>query len=324
MPSLEDLLATRRTAVKALEEEQRNLQSTTDYKDAVQDAVDTAWRAAAGGVALAQADDDPQFRGTLTAVLEELISGKRNRNILAEWKAGTPQAPEGAPAAAGASKHDGNLRRRRKAAMRRELDALSPDELLEKLDQVEADQRRQTRTSPVPVRRPRRWPKSCGAETGAGGSSSACPSSPHAGKHPDFRRKLDDIFTQRITEKDRVLLDRWRNKNAATTASPPPADDALTGWVPRTLPDKVWGAALLNPAGKDLPPELVGLSIRVTPRKGDPWVTRIIEVIESTDDRILVRHQGRPGFPAPAANAPATPPPDDHAAAGTDAHSVRA
>ena len=97
MPSLEDLLATRRTAVKALEEKQRNLQSTTDYKDAVQDAVDTAWRAAAGGVALAQADDDPQFRGTLTAVIEELISGKRDRNILAEWKAGYATGTRGRP-----------------------------------------------------------------------------------------------------------------------------------------------------------------------------------------------------------------------------------
>ena len=208
--------------------------------------------------------------------------------------------------------------------MRRELDVLSPDELLEKLDQVEADQRRQKEdvasASATAAKvatdlrsRDRHW------RVGVGLSVLT-----YAGKHLDFRRKLDDIFTQRITEKDRVLLDRWRKKNAATTASPPPADDALTGWVPRKLPDKNWGAALLNPAGKDLPPELVGLSIRVTPRKGDPWVTRIIEVIESTDDRILVRHQGRPGFPAPAANAPATPPPDDHAAAGTDAHSVRA
>ena len=313
MPSLEDLLATRRAAVEALEEKQRNLQSTADYKDAVQDAVDTAWRAAAGGVALAQADDDPQFRVTLTGVLDNLISGKRNLTLLAEWKEDALHAPDGDPAAKADPKHDVNLRRRRKAEVRRELEVLSPDELLEKLVQAEADHRQQKEdvasvrakaaTAAADLRsRDRHWRVVVGLSVLT-----------HAGEHPDFCQKLDEIFSRRVAEKDLVLLNRWRNNNATPTASTPPtddaastpADDALPGGVPRKLPDKTWGAALLSPGSKDLPSELVGLSIRVTPRKGDPWITRIIEVIESTDDRILVRHEGRPGFPAPE-NSPAT------------------
>lgn len=318
MPSLEDLLTTRRAAVEALEEEERNLQKAADYKDAVQDAVDTAWRAAAGGIALAEADDDPQFRVTLTDVLDDRISGKRNLNLLAEWKVGALHAPEGDPAEEADPKQNVNLRRRRKADLRRELEALSPDELLEKLVQAEADHRQQeedvatVRATAAKAAndlrsRDRHWRIVVGLSVLT-----------HAGQHPDFCRKLDEIFTRRIAEKDIVLLNRWRNKSATSSASrpkddaaSPPKDDAVPGWVPRKLPDKTWGAALIKPAGKDLPSELVGLSIRVTPRKGNPWIARIIEIIESTDDRILVRTEGGPGFPAPAANTPATPPDDD-------------
>ena len=74
----------------------------------------------------------------------------------------------------------------------------------------------------------------------------------HADTIQNFHRELDQIFTQRIADKDRPLLDRWRNQDA-TTSAPPPAETVLLGWVPRKLPDKKWGAALLDPAGKNLP-----------------------------------------------------------------------
>ena len=78
--------------------------------------------------------------------------------------------------------------------------------------------------------------------------------------------------------------------------------------MPRRLPDKSWGAALLDPARNDLPADLVGCSIKVTPRtKGDPWITTITEVVETGDKRILVRHSGRPGFPASPGNTPKAP-----------------
>ena len=371
MPSIEDLLSTKRTAVKALEEEQSRLQSADAVTDAVRQAVDTAWNAAAGGIALAHADDDPKFRVTFTRILDDRITVKRDQKLLAEWKVGTPRALDGEPAVAAASEDGGNVRRRRKAALRRKLESLSPTELLEQLEQAEKSQRQQeedvtstrARVASVDAKlrsRDRHWRVVVGLSVLT-----------HADTIPNFRRELDQIFTQRIADKDRPLLDRWRNQDAttsapppadqdattsapppadqdattsapppadqdattsapppadqdattsapppadqdATTSAPPPAETVLLGWVPRKLPDKKWGAALLDPAGKNLPSDLVGVSIMVTPKtNGDPWVTRIIEVVESTDDRILVRHEGRPGFPSPARKTPAMLPPDD-------------
>ena len=335
VPSIEDLLAAKITAVKALEEKQRSLKSATDDTDAVRQAIDTAWNAAAGGVALAHADDDPQFRVTLTRILDDRISVKRDQKLLAEWKVGTLRALDGEPAATAASEDGGNVRRQRKAALRRELESLSPAELLEQLEQTEKNQRQQeedvasTRarlaSTDADLRsRDRHWRVVVGLSVLT-----------HADTVPNFRRELDQIFTQRIADKDRLLLDRWRNQDAPTiapqpadqdaptiapqpadqdapTIAPPPAETVLPGWVPRKLPDKKWGAAFLDPAGKDLPSDLVGVSIRVTPKtNGDPWITRIIEVVESTDDRILVRHEGRPSFPSPARKTPAMLPPED-------------
>ena len=311
MPSIEDLLSTKRTAVKALEEEQSRLQSAAAVTDAVRQAVDTAWNAAAGGIALAHADDDPKFRVTFTRILDDRITVKRDQKLLAEWKVGTPRALDGEPAVTAASEDGGNVRRRRKAALRRELESLSPTEQLEQLEQAEKSQRQQeeyvtstrARVASVDAKlrsRDRHWRVVVGLSVLT-----------HADTIQNFHRELDQIFTQRIADKDRPLLDRWRNQDA-TTSAPPPAETVLLGWVPRKLPDKKWGAALLDPAGKNLPSDLVGVSIRVTPKtNGDPWVTRIIEVVESTDDRILVRHEGRPGFPSPARKPPAMLPPDD-------------
>ena len=311
VPSIEDLLATKRNAVKALEEEEHRLQSAVDDTDAVRQAVDTAWNAAAGGIAVAHANNDPKFRVTLTRILDDRISVKRDQKLLAEWKVGTLRALDGEPDVTAASEDGGNVRRQRKAARRRGLESLSPTELLELLEQAEKNQRQQeeditsTRARVASVNaklrsRDRHWRVVVGLSVLT-----------HADTVPNFRRELDQIFTQRCGGKDRPLLDRWRNQNAQTIA-PPPAETVLPGWVPRKLPDKKWGAALLDPAGKDLPSDLVGVSIRVTPKtNGDPWVTRIIEVVESTDDRILVRHEGRPGFPSPARKTSAMLPPDD-------------
>ena len=153
----------------------------------------------------------------------------------------------------------------------------------------------------------------------------------------DFRQSLDRILEQRIAEHHRPLLGLcWRSATApptalqaatdaalpaadqdATTIAPQPAETVLLGWVPRKVPDKrlpdkkTWGAALLNPAGKDLPHNLVGARIRVAPRTGDrrPWVTRITEVVETSEDGILVRTDGHRDFSS-AEDTPTTPHPD--------------
>ena len=316
---METLLAAQRAAVKELEQEERNLQSVTERKDVLQDVLTTAWHAAAGGVAIAQARDDPGFRAILTKVLDQRVQGNRKRALFERWKAeGTDTASKPEMDGTPDPKSDGQPTRQRRAEMRRALEELMPDELLEELTRVEADQRQslesvaraRTRKEDASSNlrsRDRQW------RVGVGVSVLA-----HASADADFRSTLDAVFTQRIADKDRALLARWRDQRA-TRPAPPKTDDAapdpdgvLLGWVPRKLPDKTWGAQR-KPPGKDLPPKLVGCAIKVTPRNGEPWVTTVVEVVENDDDddSILVRHSGHPDFSSPGGSTPAAPKADD-------------
>ena len=314
MPTVESLLAAQRAAVQDLEQEERNLHGITERKEILQDVLTTAWHAAAGGVSIAQARDDPGFRAVLTKVLDQRVTGNRKRKLFERWKAADTET-ESKPEVDGTPdpKSDGQATRQRRAEMRRELQALSPDELIEELARVETDQR-QSLESVARARtrkedassdlrsRDRQWRVVVGVSVLGQASADA-----------DFRSTLDRVFTQRIADKDRALLARWRYQHAARPAPPkadntpsPDPDGILLGWVPRKLPDKSWGA-LLKPPGKDLPPDLVGRALQVKPRKGEPWITTIVKVVERSDDSILVRHTGHPGFPSPGGNTPAAP-----------------
>lgn len=321
MPTLEELLTATRSAVQELEERKRSLQQALDYKNVVQQALDTEWNAVAGGVVIAHADVDAFFRDTLTRILDNRVGGKRNRKLLDDWKAAAAPPAFQAEPDTEASPHDGgSVRRRRKAEMRRELEAFSATQLLERLEQAETERRQReqdfaiardkvSKTHAEIRSRDRHWRVIVGLSI-----------LHHADQDPAFRTSLDQVFTQRVADSDRPLLERWRNRPTPASA-PSPAKDVLTGWVPRKLADKQWGAALLNPAGRTLPAKLVGASILVSPRNGDPWVTRITAVAEKTDDRILVRHEGHPSLPSPAPKKPASPSPDDSVAVEEDASS---
>ena len=314
MPTVEELLAALRAAVQELERDERGLSSITERKAVVLDVLAGRWHGAAGGCAIAEASDDPAFRTVLAKVLDQRVRGNRKRRLFEQWKtAGTKT--ESKPEAKGAPdrKTEGQATRQRRAEMRRELETLSPDELLAELTKVEAEEQQalrnvaRTRTRKKAAsgelrRRDRQWRVAVGVSVLAQASADA-----------DFGSTLDEVFTRRIADKDRALLARWRDRRAArpappkTDEAPPPdADGILLGWVPRKLPDKSWGA-LRKPPGKDLPSDLVGRSIKVTPRTGEPWITTIVKVVQKNDDSILVQHAGHPRFPSPGENTPAAP-----------------
>lgn len=69
------------------------------------------------------------------------------------------------------------------------------------------------------------------------------------------------------------------------------AKPCLVGWRPVKLPDGTWGAE--HGASSLLPPALVNRRIVVTDRKRRSWTSEILEVVERTEDSVLVRDQAR-------------------------------
>ena len=292
MASLDDLLAATRNTTAKLEKTQRGYQLTLGELDEARRAVETAWSAAAGGVVLRHADEDSDFRTTLTDILNQKISKKRDRTLLDEWKAGTPSAPHQKPDAPDATDTRSRKARRRHLDSDFDLETLSGTELLQNVKQLEedvqlqqkevADARREADQAGKALRRrDNRWRIKVGETI-----------LEYAGTNGEFRQSLDRIFDQRIKEQHRALLDLWRNRNAAVATPPPPPADH-PGWRPKKLPDGAWGAALSDPAGKTLPDPLLGASIVVTARNGKEWSTRIKEVVENNDAELLVRTEGR-------------------------------
>ena len=301
MPSVDDLLAAQRAAVKDLEQKQRDLSCLTERREVLQDSVATAWRAAAGGAALAHARNDPAFHAVLTKVLDRRVPTGRKRKLLERWKTNSAEpAPEPETDATDDTEGDRQRTRKRRAEMRRELETLSADELLGQLATVEtAEQESRERVARARSRkedassqlrsRERQWRVTVGLSVLT-----------HAEADADFRSTLDEVFTRRIAEKDRALLARWRGERRVTPV-PPNADDAppdpdgvvLEG-TPEKLPDGTWGALLDFPA-EEIPSSLIGRQIKVKPRKGKPRLTTVIEVVkQESDGRVLVRRADNP------------------------------
>ena len=65
----------------------------------------------------------------------------------------------------------------------------------------------------------------------------------------------------------------------------------LTGWRPVKLPDGTWGAE--HGASSLLPSALVNRRIVVTDRKRRSWTSEILEVVERTDEWVVVRDKAR-------------------------------
>ena len=102
---------------------------------------------------------------------------------------------------------------------------------------------------------------------------------------PQFKKWLaDDLPALLIRDRDRALfgLDPL-----------PPAAEPIPGFKPKTLPDQTWGARFEGDTSS-LPSELVGRRIIVTRAGRDSWIATVLEVVERTPRRLLVRRTDPP------------------------------
>ena len=234
MPSLNDLLKTKRTAVAALEDKQRSRQLKLDDLAAARRLVETTWFAVTSGVALGHAAGDSSFHATLAAILDERLTAKRDRKLFDEWKAGSPetlgQAAEAAPGLPKARKV-----RPRIQAPDIDLENVSAAELLQNVDELEADallaQKEEAaaqddvkEATKALRKRDSHWRIKVGEVV-----------LEHAKRNDDFHQRLNRIFEQRVAKQHRPLLDRWRNATVPD-AAPPPATTPTAGWRPKKLP----------------------------------------------------------------------------------------
>ena len=68
---------------------------------------------------------------------------------------------------------------------------------------------------------------------------------------------------------------------------------AIPGFRPAKLPDGAWGSVLTDAYAAYLPSELVGRRIVVTDRRRRSWTATVLEVVDRSADRVLVRDSGR-------------------------------
>ena len=85
-----------------------------------------------------------------------------------------------------------------------------------------------------------------------------------------------------------------------TDAQTTPSEDTpqmapIPGWKPCKFPDGQWGALLKGPGVAGLPDDnqLPGTPIVVTDKRGESWTTTLTEVVDRTDNAIVVKDSGR-------------------------------
>ena len=98
--------------------------------------------------------------------------------------------------------------------------------------------------------------------------------------------KLDQALDR---DQDRALFGLPPKGAADGDRSAPTAPAPLKGWRPSRLPDGSWSSLYVGSNPKDLPLDLVGLTITVRARSGKSWDATITEVVERSPDRVLVR-----------------------------------
>ena len=102
---------------------------------------------------------------------------------------------------------------------------------------------------------------------------------------------IDKLDQDLDRDQDRALFGLPPISAPGADRTPAVASEPLKGWRPSRLPDDSWGSLYSGRDPKALPPELVGLTISVRARNGKSWDATVTEVIERSQDRILVRTQ---------------------------------
>ena len=125
-------------------------------------------------------------------------------------------------------------------------------------------------------------------------------------RRDDTRRKILIGAALRIDANHKPHLKQWlegdfpahliRNRDRSLFGLEPLASAAIEpipGFKPKTLPDQSWGARFTGDPSS-LPAELVGRRILVTRGAGDSWTATVLEVVERTPRRLLVRRTDPP------------------------------
>ena len=103
---------------------------------------------------------------------------------------------------------------------------------------------------------------------------------------PQFKKWLEGDFPALlIRDRDRALF--------GLEPLPPAAFEPIPGFKPKTLPDQTWGARFVGDTSS-LPHVLVGRRIIVTRSGGDSWTATVLEVVERSPRRLLVRRTDPP------------------------------
>ena len=125
-------------------------------------------------------------------------------------------------------------------------------------------------------------------------------------RRDDTRRKILIGAALRIDAAHNPHLNQWlagdflahlrRDRDRALFGLEPLASAAMEpipGFKPMSLPDQTWGARFVGDTSS-LPAELVGRRIIVTRSGRDSWTATVLEVVERTPRRILVRRTDPP------------------------------
>ena len=106
---------------------------------------------------------------------------------------------------------------------------------------------------------------------------------------PELRQRL-----ARLREERDVNVSAWLRRVISEALDREfPSPEPIPGWHPSRLPDGSWGAIFRGKTAP-LPDNLVGIPIAVRTSVGTSWAATVLEVLERSERRVLVRHSGKP------------------------------